>query len=595
MSFSGQYISDFKVENQFGVRRFSSGISYFVVYSVVSVGYGLIVLLRKFRGTRVPIYKNQLKYVFAGVVCGFFIALFFSLILPILGYNQFFFIGETSSLFFVGFVVYAIVKHKLLNIEIVFRKSIIYSLLLSSIMGIYALLAITIGQYLKNYTGHSVFITNLITALLMVIGFKPLERFIENGTDKFFFQGRYNYQQTLKDLAGKINMMVDIDMLFLFIVRAIMDSLKAGKISLYIKDYDNWKLASYSYNDVAWSHLFHRTKIDGALIDHFVREREILSSDEIDYRAGLPDLQAAEKDRILQVKKALKMSGISLCVPVINKSGLAGIIALGKKMSDDIYSMQDIEFLSVIAGQLAIVLENAKLNSEAKRMKEQLERSEQLAVLGKFASSLAHEIKNPLTSIKAFFHFFNDGEDEMDRQEIAELAFSEMARMESLLDNLLGFGRCQPPDLVPTNIMQVVDETLAITAVECKGRNVNVVKKYGELPEICADKKQLKQVFMNLIFNSLHAMPGSGLLTVEAGHLAEEGVIKITFSDTGVGIEEEHLPRLFEPFFTTKEQGTGLGLNICKNIIAAHNGKITVESKKGTGTKVHISLPLTPH
>lgn len=591
LALKGLYIRRFLIIDNVGQREFTPLIYYFLGYSIISVGYGLSILLQKYLRTKVDLHKNQLKYVFSGLAVGFFVALFFSLILPITGNNKLFFIGETGSSFFVAFSAYAIIKHRLLDIEIVIRKSIVYSALVAAVIGIYVVLAIIFGEYLNSATGYGSVLATLFSALIIIAGYKPLETFVENTTGKLFFKDKYDYQKILKNLCREISAITDIDLLLIYIIGKITETMKVAKVSIWLKE-EKEKWQEINDSPMTRTVMSEQVKINEALLKCLVQTKEIILLEEIEHQINYQKISVKDKKQLILIKNILKDRQFAIIVPIINKGDLVGTLNLGGKLSGDIYTVQDLEFLSILANHISIALENAKLNSEAKKMKEQLERAEKLAVLGKFASSLAHEIKNPLTSIKAFFHFLKNGEDEIDRQEIAELASTEIVRMESLLDNLLGFGRRRPPDLVPTNIKQVVDETLAITAVECKGRNVSVVKKYDELPEICADKKQLKQVFMNLIFNSLHAMLGSGSLTIEALHFAEEGVIRITFSDTGIGIEEEHLPRLFEPFFTTKEQGTGLGLNICKNIIAAHNGKITVESKKGKGTKVHILLPL---
>jgi len=186
----------------------------------------------------------------------------------------------------------------------------------------------------------------------------------------------------------------------------------------------------------------------------------------------------------------------------------------------------------------------------------------------------------------------NGDENENDIQEISELALTEIARVEGLLNNLLHFARLRKPEFSSMDIEEVLNETLIMTRSDCVLNNVQIHKNTGKrIPETFADRSQLKQVFLNLIQNALQAMPDGGTLQIGIAHCPEEDEVKITFTDSGRGIGKELLPRLFEPFFTTKTQGTGLGLNISHRIITAHKGRISVESKEGKGTSVHVILP----
>jgi signal transduction histidine kinase len=274
-----------------------------------------------------------------------------------------------------------------------------------------------------------------------------------------------------------------------------------------------------------------------------------------------------------------------MIVPVLRKNELFCMFGLFEKMSGGIYSLRDQELLSIMANQISFAMENIKL-------KGQLDRAERLAALGKLASGLAHEIRNPITSIKAFFQILNSDEDEADKREIAELASQEIVRIEGLLDNLLSFARPRQPELLHADVRDILDNTLAIIKPEITSGNIRIIKNYCDpAPMIYADEKQLKQVFMNLIFNALQAMPDGGELKVDMSHDQEKNSIMIRFMDSGCGIERKHLPKLFDPFFTTKAQGTGLGLNISQRIVEGHNGSIIIESEKGKGTQAHVILP----
>jgi signal transduction histidine kinase len=586
LAFSGMYIKRFDIINNIGIRIFTPWIYFLVLFAATSLISCLYNLICKYYETKVISYKNQLRYVFMGMAIGFSCAFLFSLILPISGYNQLFFVGETGPLVFIAFAAHAILRHRLLDIEIVFRKGIIYSALLFTISAGYTALTITLGRYLQNITGYGTLFINLISALIIVAGYKPLETIIENATDRIFFKSKYDYQKTLKSLSREIGAITDMNLMMFMIIKRITETIKIDKISIWLKEEkEGWREIKIRDDPMNRAVVSEQFKINTALLKYLDQKREPILLEEIEHQINIQKMQDKTAKQLTLVKSILKGKNIAAIIPIVNNGELVGTLNLGSKLSGDIYTLQDLELLTILVNQTSVALENAKL-------KEQLERSEKLAVMGRFASGLAHEIRNPLTSIKAFFQMLNGGEDEKDIQEISELALTEIERIEGLLNNLLHFARPQKPEFSGVKLEEVLNETLIMARSDCVLNNVQIHKNTGKrIPETFADRSQMKQVFLNLIQNALQAMPDGGTLQIDMAHCPEEDAVKITFTDSGCGIDKEHLPRLFEPFFTTKTQGTGLGLNISHRIITAHKGSISVESKEGKGTSVHVILP----
>jgi two-component system sensor histidine kinase AtoS len=231
--------------------------------------------------------------------------------------------------------------------------------------------------------------------------------------------------------------------------------------------------------------------------------------------------------------------------------------------------------------------------SKEKIMEAQLIRAERLAALGKFASSLVHEVRNPLVSIKTFFQYLNDEtESEEDKKELFLLASQEIIRIEDLLENLLNFAKPSKPELSKTKLSEVFSEVLMLARSEIAARCIRVkTDLMPEVPEIMADKGHIKQVFINLVLNAIQAMPEGGDLVISTDYDKKARLILVRVSDTGVGIPMSEIPRLFEPFYTTKLDGTGMGLAVTYNIINNHNGTIDVASEIGKGTTFTIGLP----
>jgi two-component system NtrC family sensor kinase len=233
---------------------------------------------------------------------------------------------------------------------------------------------------------------------------------------------------------------------------------------------------------------------------------------------------------------------------------------------------------------------------ELTEMQAHLIQSEKLASLGKLAAGIAHEINNPLGGILIYSHLLLEDTDKgTDHYESLKKIVKETSRCKDIVRSLLEFARPKEPEMVLTNINEIVDKSLSIMERQAFFQNISLKKMYSsDLPKIVIDSAQLQQVFMNIILNAAEAMDGNGNLTIRTSLDGKGSAINIEFIDTGHGIKEEDRKRLFEPFFTTKEvgKGTGLGLAISYGIIQKHQGIIRVTSQVGKGSTFTIKLPV---
>lgn len=230
--------------------------------------------------------------------------------------------------------------------------------------------------------------------------------------------------------------------------------------------------------------------------------------------------------------------------------------------------------------------------TERVRLEDQMQRVERLSILGELAASTAHEIRNPLTSIRGFAQLMlaPDTEPEKSRQ-FLPVIIREIDRVDGMIKEMLALARRSAPNLAACDLPGLLDECLQLFDNEAFLHRVTIVRAYPrDLPLVQCDRDQIKQVFLNLCTNALQAMPRGGEIRVEAELPPGEGAVAIRFSDTGVGIPREYLGRIFDPFFTTKEEGTGLGLSVTYGILENHGGRISVESTLGKGTTFVVRL-----
>ena len=243
-----------------------------------------------------------------------------------------------------------------------------------------------------------------------------------------------------------------------------------------------------------------------------------------------------------------------------------------------------------------------------KRLEQQIRRSDRLASLGTLSAGMAHEIKNPLVSIKTFAQLLPERYQDTDfRETFFNLIGHEVDRIDSLVNQLLRFARPAKPVLKPMHVHEVLEKALLLVGHRLYQRGIKLTRSWhAEVDTIRADADQIEQVFLNFFINALDAMKTGGSLTVNTeiapaetwptalpGNKADvHEILRITVEDTGAGIKPEDVPHVFDPFFTTKDYGTGLGLSVVHGIVQEHGGQIEVESELARGTSFHILLPL---
>lgn len=240
---------------------------------------------------------------------------------------------------------------------------------------------------------------------------------------------------------------------------------------------------------------------------------------------------------------------------------------------------------------LALMSDVDETRESLERSRQQLVTSERLASVGKLAASVAHEIRNPLTSMKMrLFYLRNEVGVDPRYEDDFRVISEEVSRLESVVRNFLEFSR--PPDLrIESNdVADLLDRTLELCSHRLEAAGIDVQRHLPQdLPEVLADSEQTMQVFLNLMLNASEAMPDGGRLTLRCA--VDAGLVHIDFCDTGGGVLEEIRHRVFEPFFSTKEEGTGLGLAIAARIMERQGGALSLASTSTEGTVFRVELP----
>ncbi len=247
---------------------------------------------------------------------------------------------------------------------------------------------------------------------------------------------------------------------------------------------------------------------------------------------------------------------------------------------------------TAIAGMVTLLFILSKKLSEINELRKKIDENHRLVAIGKLAAGVAHEIRNPLSSIKGFATYFKDKDTASPKdKEISTIMINEVNRLNRAVSQLLEFSTPVTLFKQPEHLEYIIQNSLKLIENQANENNIKIETKIEkDLNNIMIDKDKISQALLNLYLNSIEAMKDGGVLKVECDMLKNRKNVEIIVSDTGEGISEADMPHIFDPYFSTKPTGTGIGLGNVHNIIKAHNGDIKVKSEKNKGTDFIITL-----
>lgn len=563
------------------------------------------------------ISRMQIRYVFFGTFLSANLGMITNLILPTLGIFSLNWLGQILTIIMSSFIAYAIVRYRLLDIKIILKRTLVYSMLLIITFSVYVFMILfsqnTLGD--KSEPTFRMF----LSALLVAVGFEPLKRFFQRATDRIFFKGEYDQKLLLSRLSTMMRNTINLEKLCKDLTYTLMTKLTAKKMAILLVEEESPFViigAQESFDEATLA-----LSTNNPLIEYFNIQgvqKELLVYNELKKQS---EEDPSDRDLTVLIREMEKLS-VTLVGPIYIKGRLIGLFFLDEKRSEDIYTEDEFSMLEIIFSQAGTSIENARLYKRVqeqmeelkKNQSEQLMQSAKLASVGELAVSVAHEINNPLTGILGFTGLLlSEMPPDDPRTKDLKVIESEALRSRQIVRNLLDFSRSHGSKKEPIDINGVIRNTLTLIQYQAKTSNINIVEKFArDLHPVQADADQLKQVFINLIKNAFDAMPQGGMLTIETSSLPEkplemndpsihqsmsEEMVMIQFKDSGMGIHPDNIQNIFDPFFTTKgrQMGTGLGLSISYNIIEKHGGRLEVESELGKGSNFMIKLPALSH
>jgi signal transduction histidine kinase len=580
-----------------GINRFWWG--YFPQWGPASVPFFIIFFsymaaaftdyFHAYRTVATPIKRQQIKFVLTAFVIAYLGSVDF---FPAFGYELYPF-GYIPIFLLTAVITVAILRYRLLDAALVVSRSATYLPLVPFTL-LLAFLAHRL-EGLPPVTLASLLVLTTVAFTILYVTFQPR---LQSALNKALFPGRYDAYDTLTRFGHAMVMKLDLANLQAEIVDTLQTVMGIEKISLFLFEKDQGLYVLKA------SHGVDEAKANAVRLTNYERfSTFLLDCNQPIVKEELPHRLQELGDRLTTILvDTLTQMDSEVCLPLVNKARLIGFVNLGHKPCLGFYSQDELNLLRSLADNAAIALDNAILHEEWKQSQLLLRRADRLRSLEAIAGGFAHEVRNPLTSIKTFIQLApSRRQDPEFMDSFGALVADDLARIERLIEEILDYARYMKPKFSAECLNNIVSSCLQFMEVKADRLGISVEKQLAEdLPTMLVDRQQIKQVVMNLVMNAIDAMGKTGgrlaVMTRRVVRLDKTGWVQIEVADTGCGIPPQDLPHIFDPFFTTKHEstehvGTGLGLSIVHQIIQEHGGTMEARSTVGKGSVFLITLP----
>lgn len=536
-------------------------------------------LIRGFMTSESARQRQQLKL----ALLGFAVALPIGLtnLLPAYGISIYP-LGNFGNVFWCATLTYAIVRHGLLDVELIITKTV--ASMLTLVLWLVPLWMLTAAVQRRVYgaTDNRLLFFALVVFILSGLVFPWLLRLSETLIRRLFWGQKFNSLQALSAFQQTIIHVLDRKKILTDLRNVLMDTLQTEFVAAYLLQPETNAYVETQGGEPPF-------RVGGSFAASLLKRQGPLVREEI-------MLEEYDSEAMI-LAKDLTERRAEVCMPLAAQERLLGFLLLGRKRNRDIFSLEDLQLLSTLGAEVAVALENARLYEELRNSQIMLARTDRLAAVGTLAAGIAHEIRNPLVAVQTFVQLLPEQIDDPEfRTTFLELTHSELARVSTLINDLMAFARPAPAAMDEVSLNELAEQIVRLLTGQAKKLDVALITQLSpEAPPCVVDQGQMKQVFLNLIMNALQATPSGGTVTISTALQREaEGqeFCLIEVRDTGSGIPPEQKEQIFDPFFTTKDSGVGLGLFITHQIIEEHGGTITVESEIGQGARFLIRLPI---
>ncbi len=575
----------------------ATGLLYtpFFVYFNCFLIYGLLHLVRTYHDVDSSFRRNRATLILLGTLV--------SLIGGLIDFARFILarfvpaadlvypMGIPANMVFALMLGTSIVRYRLFDVNVVVKKGAIYLLL----WGVLTSVLVAAEQYADWDELNPLWVI-LPLGFVMTMLVSPLGHRLEERIERVMFSRRRGCYETLLDLSKRMGSILDFGRLMETLVHGLVRGVPLTHCVLMIYDAQRSAFVVYREDATVGEGVGAvAIRVDSRIVQWLNQTGRVLVKEEVKLNPEIAAYFETAEGELDAVKA-------TLIVPLKIEGKLTGILLVGEKLSGDIFDDQELEVLAVLANQVAISLENARLYEELSESNAQLMQASRLK--SQFLASMSHELRTPLNSIigfsKVLLNRF-DGELTERQETYIRSVHNSGAHLLQLINGILDFSRIEAGKLEmiseELDLHELIDECIESSMPLARGKQMKLEKNVPlELPPLSGDRTKVKQILLNLLSNAIKfTAQGRVLVSV----VAEPDAIRVSVADTGIGIREDDLAHLFEPFqqldnpVARSAGGTGLGLAISKKFVELHGGRIWAESRENQGSTFHFTLPLT--
>lgn len=571
---------------------------YFNIFFIITY----VKLIRRFL-RNIGIFRSQMLIMIIGISITSALAVATNLIMPQYGIYDKVWLGPIFTLFFAGMTVFAIIKYRYLNIRFFVARSVAYLLLVSTLISIYAVVVFGLATSLPDQKSTFVLKVVPILTALFLAGTAPFfKRLFDHLTNRVFYQKSYSVNVALSEVSSFATRSVDASQIQLHTLRVIDKTLRPEYALFLMFD----SKGALSLGASTGNYSAKTFELEELLDDLGKLHQKITLAD---------DMKQTDRKR-----HYVELAHIGAITRLSTSNKSIGFLVLGEKKNGGSYNGHDLRFLTLIANDLALALQNAKRYEEIQAFNATLQykinnatralkrTNEKLIALDDakddFISMASHQLRTPLTSIKGYVSMMLEGDlgkiNARQRDALKE-AFDSSQRMVFLISDFLNVSRIRTGkfalELVRTDLSQIIKEEIEQLRDMAGLRGQKIIFAPGkEIGVVMLDEMKIRQVMMNMIDNAIFYTPKKGTITITLEKSSQEIIFKV--ADTGIGVPLKVQHRLFTKFYRAENakkarpDGTGLGLFMAQKIISAQGGAVIFKSVENEGSTFGFRFPL---
>lgn len=550
--------------------------------------------------------------------------------------------GNYGVILFSIVTAYTILKYNFLSTDKLFKNALVFTGLLGFVFGTFSLASVLFQYFIRHVLNVNEIWSNLLSILIIVLGYDPIRSFLINLTDKYLFQKGYDYHKVLKDASRGMAKIESLKHLLGLVLHFITMKMRVENVAVLSFEYSDRLFRLVAARGYKGNVSRVSLNTDHPLMVMLRETRDAIPLHDITEKLESIEEPEAKSDLKI-ISDEMRMLGAKCAIPSFLGNDLKNVLLIGDKKSGEPLTSEDISLLMTLAQEASIALENARLYDEAIKkqrqlgqINDQLEHSkkmlvnalseaegankalqdtqaqliheQKMATLGRLAASVGHEVNNPLTILsmnvsRAILKFRKNPELKVSEiLDVFDKMEKNIERIKAVVNTLTGLlKKSEKGKFEPLSLKLILEETLPLVQFQTYMDNLTGTEVElnvpGSVPLIRGDLERLQEIFLNLFINAYHAMANKRFrkIRVDAENDPETpGMVAVHFTDNGSGMSEDTMKKVFNYGYTTKPpgKGSGLGLYMCKYIVELHGGTIRVKSKLSEGTTFTVTLPV---